>query len=268
MVQLLRSAAYLSLFLLMLSWEHKAPRRPPSKSPKSKQARKKRWFTNAFLTVANALCLQLLFKSAAVGVARRNQRNKRGLLHRVPLPAPVKFIVSVSLLDLLIYGQHRVSHTQPLFWRLHRVHHCDPEVDVSTAARFHPLEAILSMLLKMCAVRILGAGPRAVVSFELLLNLGATFNHSNIKIRPRHEKILRYFVITPDLHRIHHSIRRDEQHCNYGFSVSWWDLLFASYRGRATLPQNKLRLGDRQVQEQAQSLKHLLFQLPLRSRAA
>lgn len=255
---LIRSGAFVGLFALMALWEIRAPRRP------QRVHRRLRWPVNLALLLLNAVLLRLLFAGAALGTAVWAAAAGWGLLNQLSLPDGVGIGLAVLLLDLLIYWQHRLFHRIPLLWRLHRVHHADLELDVTSGARFHPLEAVLSMLLKMGAVALLGAPPAAVLIFELTLNLCATFNHGNVALPKGLERPLRWLLVTPDMHRIHHSVIRTESNSNYGFSVPWWDRLFGSYLDQPAVGQLELEIGDAGLREphQAQALAPVLLHIP------
>lgn len=259
MEALVRSGAFLGLFLLMALWEVLAPRRV------QRLHRRERWPVNLALLVLNAVLLRLIFAGAALGTAFWAAEHEWGLFNQVHWPLWNEIILAVLALDLLIYWQHRLFHVVPLLWRLHRVHHADLELDVTSGARFHPLEAVLSMLLKMGAVALLGAAPASVLIFELTLNLAATFNHGNVYLPLWLDRPLRWLLVTPDMHRIHHSVERSECNSNYGFSVPWWDRLFGSYVTEPGLGQLEMVIGDAEIRDpyEAQALSPILFKIPL-----
>ena len=220
----LRLGCFFSIFILMAIWEYRRPCR------QLKHSRLLRWSNNLALVVLNSVLLRFLFPAAAVGVAYYAQAQGWGLFNLLGLPALLEVIFVVVALDLIIYCQHRLVHSVPLLWRLHRVHHVDPDYDVTTGSRFHPLEIILSMLIKFTAVLLLGAPVVAVIIFEVILNGSAMFNHSNIRLPARIEGLLRKVIVTPDMHRVHHSTVVSETNSNYGFSLSIWDRLFNTYK--------------------------------------
>jgi len=259
MEAIVRSSAFLMLFFCMALWEYYLPRREQI------IPRRKRWPLNLFLMVFNTLILRLTMSGAAYGTAIWAQSHDYGLLHFFSFPGWFQLGLGIVLLDLLIYWQHRLFHVVPIFWRLHRVHHADLELDVSSGARFHPLEAVLSMFIKMGAIVLLGAPPIAVLSFELILSLCATFNHGNVYLSQKLDKLLRVFLVTPDMHRIHHSVLPRESNSNYGFSVPWWDYLFSSYTAEAKEGQLGLEIGDSKFPSlaKAQSVKAVLIDIPL-----
>ncbi|MDQ6646374.1 MAG: sterol desaturase family protein, partial [Pseudomonadota bacterium] len=220
-----------------------------------------RWPANLGFGIAGALCLRLLMPWLAIDAAVWARQNHVGLLHLWPLPSWLAIILTLVALDLLIYGQHRLMHRVGWLWRLHRVHHSDVALDVSSGVRFHPLEILFSMGLKIAAVLALGAAPAAVLEFEILLNGFAMFTHANLALPLRLDRALRWMVITPDMHRIHHSVLRDEQDTNFGFNVSWWDRLFRSYRAAPRQPQASLPLGLDQFRDRhEQRFDQLLLQ--------
>ena len=204
--------------------------------------RTRRWPANLALTIISTAMLRFLFPLLAVGAAVWAQSRGIGLFRLLALPFWASFLASLVLLDVLIYAQHWAMHRVPILWRFHRVHHTDRDVDATTALRFHPGEIALSMGLKMGAVIALGAPPAAVIVFEVVLNATAMFNHANWKMPRGIERALRLIVVTPDMHRIHHSLKREEMDRNYGFNLSWWDKLFGTYRAAASAPDFPLGL--------------------------
>jgi len=220
----IRLSVFFGVFAIMAVWEMLAPRRPLS------VAKGMRWANNLALVFFNSLVLRLLFPAAAVGVAALAEQGGWGLLRLYDLPFLPAVVVSVVALDLVIYLQHVMVHAVPLLWRLHRVHHADLDYDVTTGARFHTLEIILSMLIKFAAILLLGPPTVAVVIFEVLLNATAMFNHGNVRLPAGLDRVLRWFLVTPDMHRVHHSVEDDEANSNFGFNLPWWDRLFGTYR--------------------------------------
>ena len=233
----LRLGIFAGLFALVALWEWRAPRRS------CKWARRRRWPGNLGVALLSTLLLRLVTPAAAVGAALLAAERGWGLFQQLELPPGVAFVASVLLLDLLIYFQHRVFHRVPLLWRLHRMHHSDPDFDVSTAVRFHPLEILLSMGIKMAAVLLLGAPATAVLVFELLLNATSVFNHGNLRLPEGVDRWLRLLIVTPDMHRVHHSVRHEETDSNFGFSIPWWDRLFGSYRAQPADGHEAMRIG-------------------------
>jgi sterol desaturase/sphingolipid hydroxylase (fatty acid hydroxylase superfamily) len=197
------------------------------------------------MAIIDSLILRLLLPAGAVGVAMLAAKRHMGLFNHLPLSSCGALVASLLLLDLTIYLQHRLFHALPLLWRAHRVHHADPELDVSTALRFHPVESVLSMLLKAGVVVSFGTPAVAVLIFEVVLNAAAMFNHANASLPPRLERWIRLVMVTPDMHRVHHSTNLAESNRNFGFCVSWWDRLFGSYRmPRKTSLRGSIGLPD------------------------
>jgi sterol desaturase/sphingolipid hydroxylase (fatty acid hydroxylase superfamily) len=222
----IRLGCFLGVFAVMAAWELLAPRRRLS------QPKARRWLNNLGLVVLNTVLLRLVFPLAAVGVAATAELNGWGLLNRVETPGWLALTAAVVILDGAIYLQHVMFHAVPLFWRLHRVHHADLDFDVTTGSRFHPVEILLSMLIKFAVIVLLGPPLAAVVIFEVLLNATAMFNHSNVRLPASIDALLRIAIVTPDMHRVHHSHLVHETNSNFGFNLSLWDRLFGTYRGQ------------------------------------
>ncbi len=223
---LVRFGVFLGLFTVLAAAEAWAPRRG------RRQARGRRWLTNWGIVIVDALTLRLLaiaLPLLAVGAAIDAEARNWGLFNRLDWPVALEVVLAVLILDFAIWAQHLVTHKVPVLWRLHRVHHADVDLDVTTAIRFHPIEIALSMLLKIGLVYLLGVAAIAVILFEVILNGMAMFNHANLNLPPRVDAILRLLVVTPDMHRVHHSVHRSEHDTNYGFSLSVWDRLFGTY---------------------------------------
>ncbi len=201
-----------------------------------------RWFTNLSLSALGSLAVVLLLPFTAIVTAHRVESAQFGLLNQWSIYYPLKFVLSFLLLDLLIYLQHRLFHHVPLLWRLHAVHHTDLDLDASSGVRFHPLEILLSMLIKMAGIALLGAHFLAVAVFEVVLNATTIFNHSNLHLGPL-DALLRLVVVTPDMHRVHHSPRREETDSNFGFNLPWWDRLLGTYRAQPGEPHETMVLG-------------------------
>lgn len=242
---LLRLTVFAGVFALMAGWELIGPARRLAAS------KPRRWLTNWAIALLDTAVVRLLFPAAAVGAALDASAQGWGLLNALNAPYVLAVILSIVILDFLIWAQHWATHQIPLLWRLHRVHHVDRDVDVTTAIRFHPIEIALSMLLKIGAVYALGAPALAVILFEVILNGCAMFNHANIRLPERIERPLRRLLITPDLHRIHHSVHRVDHDSNYGFSVSWWDRLFGTYADAPKDGEAGLTLGLPDHQDEA-----------------
>ena len=242
----IRLGFFCGVFATIAAWESIAPRRSLTIS------RPLRWSNNLALVLLNSLVLRLLFPAAAVGVAALAQQRGWGLLNYFAVPFAPATIVSVVTLDGVIYLQHVMFHALPALWRLHRVHHADPDYDVTTGTRFHPLEIIISMLIKFAAILVLGPPVVAVVIFEVLLNVTAMFNHGNIRLPAGADRILRLLIVTPDMHRVHHSVEVDETNSNFGFSLSWWDRLFGTYRSQPRAGHEEMRIGIRDYRDPGQ----------------
>ena len=202
-----------------------------------------RWFDNIGITAVNTIILRLLFPAAAVGVAVYTNELGWGLMNWLPLPTWLAVILTAVLLDLLIYWQHVIFHRVPLLWRLHKVHHTDLDIDVTTGFRFHPVEIVLSMLIKCLAIVVLGAPALGVLLFEIILSLCAMFNHSNLRLPLAMDAVLRKLIVTPDMHRVHHSNLPYETDSNFGFSLSLWDRLFGSYRAQPKSGHTAMTIG-------------------------
>jgi sterol desaturase/sphingolipid hydroxylase (fatty acid hydroxylase superfamily) len=232
-----RLGFFFGVLLLVALWEFLAPRRARTLS------RVVRWSNNLGLVFLNSLVLRLLFPAAAVGVAAFAAERGWGVFNYVEAPFAVAVAASVVALDLVVYLQHVMVHAVPALWRLHRVHHADLDFDVTTGARFHPLEIILSMLIKFAAIAVLGPPLVAVVVFEVLLNATAMFNHGNVRLPPALDRALRWVVVTPDMHRVHHSVAHDEANSNFGFNLPWWDRLLGTYRDQPRAGHAGMTIG-------------------------
>lgn len=233
----IRLTIFLGVLATVAIWETAAPRRARMFS------RGLRWPNNLGIVILDTLCVRLLFPVAAVGVAARAQAIGWGLMGATAAPAWVAIPTCVVALDLVLYAQHVVFHRAPILWRLHRMHHADPDFDVTTALRFHPFEIILSMLIKFTAIVALGAPPAAVLVFEILLNAMAMFNHANAGLPAAIEQNLRRLIVTPDMHRVHHSIAEVEMNSNFGFNLALWDRLFGTYRAQPAAGHDGMTIG-------------------------
>ena len=248
----LRLAAFVVTMTVMLAWEHVGPKRRQSAAP----ARRIR---NLAVAALGTLLTRIVFPAGAVGVAVFASERSLGIAPALQLPWLVAAPVTVFLLDLTVYLQHRLFHAVPALWRLHRVHHADPDFDATTGVRFHPVEILLSMALKGVVIVSLGAPPEAVLTFEILLNATALFNHGNVRIAPWIDRGLRLLIVTPDMHRIHHSIRQEETASNFGFNLPWWDRLFRTYRPTSAAAQETMPIGIRGLErEQVATLRWML----------
>jgi sterol desaturase/sphingolipid hydroxylase (fatty acid hydroxylase superfamily) len=233
----IRLGFFLGVLTVMIGWELAAPARPYT-VPKAI-----RWTNNLGLTAFNTLLLRLIFPVAAVGVAVFASSKGWGILNNVQLPFPVAVALSVIALDFVVYLQHVLVHIIPPLWRIHRVHHADLDYDVTTGSRFHPLEIILSMLIKFLFILALGAPAVAVVLFEVILNATSMFNHGNVRLPLAIDRILRVFIVTPDMHRVHHSIDVRETNSNFGFNLSVWDRLFGTYIDQPSDGHDRMTIG-------------------------
>ena len=204
------------------------------------------------LVFLNTFLLRLVFPAAAVGVAAFANTHGWGLLNYYQVPYWLAVIASVIIMDFIVYLQHVMVHAIPALWRLHRVHHADLDFDVTTGSRFHPIEIILSMLIKFAVIVVLGPPIVAVIIFEIILNATAMFNHSNVRLPLAFDRVLRWILVTPDMHRVHHSIEDDEANNNFGFSLPWWDRLFGTYKAQPRHGHEGMTIGIRQYREPKQ----------------
>ncbi len=251
----LRLGFFFGILVVMAVWEVVQPRR------QLRVVKLLRWRSNLALVLLNSLILRLLFPAAAVGVAAYAGTQGWGLMNVLAVPAFVAILLSFVLLDCVIYWQHVMFHRLPLLWRIHRVHHVDLDYDVTTGLRFHPLEVVLSMLIKFAAIALLGAPVEAVILFEVVLNGAAMFNHGNVSLPPSLDRYLRWVLVTPDMHRVHHSVEPDETNSNYGFCLPWWDRLFRSYRDQPRAGHDAMTIGLNAFREipQTTSLSGILL---------
>src|SRR4051812_21753212 len=233
----IRIGAAVGIFLALALWEILCPRRALS------IGRAGRWPSNLGVLVLDALLVRLLMPAAAVGMAVIAAQRGWGLLNITPWPAWLEALVGFLALDLAIYAQHVAFHKVPLLWRLHRMHHADLDIDVSTGVRFHPIEIILSMLIKIAIVVLMGVPAVAVIAFEVVLNATSMFNHSNAAMPLWLDRVVRLAVVTPDMHRVHHSIARHETDSNFGFNLPWWDRLFGTYRAQPDAGHDGMTIG-------------------------
>jgi len=245
----IRLGSFLGVFALMALLEVLMPRRTLT------QPRANRWLNNIGLVVFNTSLLRVVFPVAAVGVAEYAQLSQWGLFNEVVAHPVVALVVSVIVLDMAIYLQHVMFHAVPLLWRLHRVHHADLDFDVTTGARFHPVEILLSMLIKFAVIVLLGPPLAAVVIFEVLLNAMAMFNHSNVQLPLVLDGVLRRVIVTPDMHRVHHSHLANETNSNFGFNLSVWDYLFGTYLAQPAAGHAGMVIGIDTFRDPAQCVK-------------
>jgi sterol desaturase/sphingolipid hydroxylase (fatty acid hydroxylase superfamily) len=253
---LIRLGSFFGILVIMFLWELIAPRRPLTTSKIT------RWFSNLSLVLIDSIAVRLVFPTALAGVALLTQRQGWGLSNQFELSYWLKIIFSVLILDLAIYLQHVMFHSAPLFWRLHMVHHSDMDIDVTTGVRFHPIEIILSMGIKMIVVILIGAPPVSVLIFEIILNGTSMFNHGNVRYPQQIDSFLRLLVVTPEMHRVHHSTIRWETNSNLGFNFPWWDRLFGTYRDQPTKGHLEMTIGLDQYKEPQKLTLPWLIVLP------
>lgn len=239
----IRLVSFFLILVAMAVWEAIAPRR------ERQLTRLARWPHNIGIVLINTLLLRVLFPTAAVGMAFYAQARGWGLLSGSTTSNWILVPLCVAVLDFAIYLQHVMFHAVPLLWRFHRMHHVDLDFDVTTGARFHPVEIVLSMIIKFAVIIALGPPAIAVFLFEVILNATAMFNHSNVRIPSTIDRILRWIVVTPDMHRVHHSVEEDETNSNFGFNLPWWDRLFGTYRAQPRAGHEGMIIGIRGFRE-------------------
>ncbi len=232
-----RIIAFAGIMILMMLLEAGVPRRPRT------LGRSQRWPANLGIVVLNTVTARLVLPLPPVAVALWAADSSIGLFNIINVPAFAAIVVCVVLLDFAIYLQHIVFHKVPILWRLHRMHHADTEIDVTTGIRFHPIEIILSLIIKMALIMVLGAPAVAVIIFEIVLNATSMFNHANFRLPLGADRLLRLFIVTPDMHRVHHSWHRDETDSNFGFSLSVWDRLCGTYRAQPRDGHDDMTIG-------------------------
>jgi len=252
----IRLGFFFFIFALVALWEFLAPRRTLATS------KKLRWISNLGITFMNPFWVRLLFPVLAVNMAVKAQERGWGLLNNFALPYGLNIVVGIIVLDLVIYLQHVMFHAIPILWRLHMVHHADLDYDLTTGLRFHPFEIILSMGIKLSVVVIFGLPAVAVLIFEVILNGAAMFNHGNIRLPLKIDLILRYFIVTPDMHRVHHSVIIRETNSNYGFNLPWWDRLFGTYCDQPANGHEEMTIGLTQFRDSAKLTLPWLLILP------
>ncbi len=258
----IRLGCFAGVLLALVGWERVAPRRAWS------QSRGVRWFGNLGLVVLDALAVRLIFGSlVAVGVALIARDRGWGLFNALDAPYAVAFAGSVVVLDFVVYLQHVMFHAVPLLWRFHRVHHADLDFDATTGVRFHPVEVVLSMGLKVAVVAALGPPAMAVLTFEVLLNATSMFNHANLRLPAGLDRVLRLVVVTPDMHRVHHSIDTRETNSNFGFSFPWWDRLCGTYKPQPDAGHEHMTVGIGAFREPRYLRLHWLLALPFVGRS-
>jgi sterol desaturase/sphingolipid hydroxylase (fatty acid hydroxylase superfamily) len=239
----IRLAIFLGIFICVALVEISRPRRVLTTS------KVRRWIGNIGILIINTILLRLIFPSAAIGMAVWVEMQGWGIFNHIGVPYWLKIVFCAIALDFIIYLQHVMFHAVPLFWRLHMMHHADMDYDLTTGSRFHPIEIIISMCIKGAAISVLGAPPIAVIVFEILLNGTAMFNHGNFFIPPGIDRVLRWFVVTPDMHRVHHSIFVGETNSNFGFNLPWWDRIMGTYRAQPSHGHEGMTIGLRQFRD-------------------
>ncbi len=254
----IRLITFLTVLIGMMVWEVASPRR------RQEIPKVLRWTNNLSLVVIDTAILRLAFPVLAVGLAGIAKTNGWGLFNMIDLPLWIAVIFAIMLLDLATYVQHIVFHAVPGLWRLHRMHHADLEFDATTGLRFHPAEIVLSMTLKLALVLAIGAPAVAVLAFEVILNAASIFNHSNISLSPAVDRVVRLFLVTPDMHRVHHSIEPRETNANFGFSVPWWDRLFGTYLAQPAKGHLEMKIGIEQFRSRRELWLDRMLVQPLR----
>jgi len=255
---LIRLVAFAGIFVAMAVWEVLAPRRD------QKLGRGTRWPSNIGIVVLDTVLVRLVFPTTAVGLALVTEGRGWGLFLALDVPAWASVPLAVAALDFAIYLQHVLFHAVPALWRLHRMHHADLDIDVTTGARFHPIEILLSMGIKLGVVAVLGTPAVAVLAFEVLLNATSMFNHSNVRIPIWLDRVLRWIVVTPDMHRVHHSIVACETNSNFGFNLPWWDRLFGTYRDQPAAGHETMTIGIEQFRDPTEQRLDRMLTQPFR----
>lgn len=239
----IRLGFFFGMLIIIAVWETLSPRRVLTTS------KPVRWFSNLSVVFINTLAVRFLLPLPAVGFAVMAEKNGWGLLNNMDLPLWLSITAGIFALDLIIYLQHVMFHTIPILWRLHMMHHADLDYDVTTGLRFHPLEILISMGIKFSAIAVIGPSPLTAVLFEIILNATAMFNHGNIRMPLGIDRILRLLVVTPDMHRVHHSVTIRETNSNFGFNFPWWDRLFGTYRPQPVAGHEGMTIGLAQFRE-------------------
>jgi sterol desaturase/sphingolipid hydroxylase (fatty acid hydroxylase superfamily) len=255
---LMRLITFAGVFAAMAVWEVLAPRRD------QKLGRGTRWPSNIAIVILDTVLVRLVFPMTAVGLALLADSRGWGLFHALDLPAWASVPLAVAALDFAIYLQHVLFHAVPALWRLHRMHHADLDIDVTTGARFHPIEILLSMGIKLGVVAALGTPAVAALAFEVLLNATSMFNHSNVRMPIWLDRVLRWIVVTPDMHRVHHSIVARETNSNFSFNLPWWDRLFGTYRDQPAGGHETMTIGIEQFRDPAEQRLDRMLTQPFR----
>jgi sterol desaturase/sphingolipid hydroxylase (fatty acid hydroxylase superfamily) len=257
----IRLGAFVAVFTAIALWEALMPRRIRSYS------RLRRWPSNLSIVALNTVFVRVLLPATAVSLALAGEKRGWGLLNNLLVPAWIAVVASVVLLDAAIYLQHVMFHAVPALWRVHRMHHADLDFDVTTGARFHPIEIILSMLIKFSAVVALGTPALGVLVFEVLLNATSMFNHGNVRLPVELDRYLRWLLVTPDMHRVHHSMVVNETNSNFGFNLPWWDRLLGTYRDQPAAGHQGMTIGIEQFREARELLIDRMLSQPFRRSA-
>jgi sterol desaturase/sphingolipid hydroxylase (fatty acid hydroxylase superfamily) len=255
---LVRLGSFVGLLILFGVWERLAPRRAMT------ARRAIRWMSNLGLVVLSSLAVPLILPIASLAMAHLANERGWGLFNNYGWPGALGFIASIVILDFIIYLQHVMFHAVPVLWRLHRVHHTDVDLDASSGIRFHVIEIVLSMIIKLAAIATLGPPVLAVLAFEVILNGTAVFNHANIRLPARVDTVLRWFVVTPDMHRVHHSVIRKETDSNFGFNLSIWDRLCGTYRAQPENGHEGMTIGQHEFREEREQWLDRLLTQPFR----
>jgi len=255
-----RLGFFVGVFVTMAIWELIVPRR------RLRASKGLRWFANLGIMILSTLVVRVIFPTAAVGMALVAAERGWGLLNNLDLAPAVSIALAILILDFAIYLQHVMFHAVPALWRLHMVHHADIDFDVTTGLRFHPFEIVLSMLIKLAAVAVLGPPAVAVIIFEVVLNATAIFNHGNVQVPTMVDRVLRWIVVTPDMHRVHHSVKPLETNSNFGFNLPWWDRLLGTYRGQPENGHEAMTIGLSQFQDRPRQGLLWLLALPFTGR--
>ncbi|HIJ97262.1 MAG TPA: sterol desaturase family protein [Desulfuromonadales bacterium] len=253
--QSIRLAAFVGVLVIVATWELLAPKRKLSDS------KGRRWVVNLSMIAIDTVAVRLIVPLLPAGMALLAKEYNWGVLNQVELPKWFAIVAAVIALDFVIYLQHVLFHFLPVLWRLHRMHHSDLDIDVTTGNRFHPIEILISIAIKLAAVAFIGAPVVAVISFEVILNATSQFNHGNIRMPEKLDRLLRLFVVTPDMHRVHHSITPRETNSNFGFNLPWWDRLCGTYRPQPELGHEEMTIGLKEFRDSRKlTLFHLLIQ--------
>ncbi len=252
----IRMAFFVGIFLIVALVELMVPRRALTTSKKT------RWFGNIGIVFINTFLLRLLFPAGAVGISVWIGRQGWGIFNLIQWPFWVEVVLTVIILDFVIYMQHVMFHAVPVLWRLHMMHHADMDYDLTTGTRFHPIEIIISLGIKAVAITVLGAPAVGVIIFEILLNGTAMFNHGNFFVPLGLDRVLRLLVVTPDMHRVHHSVFPNETNSNFGFNLPWWDRLFGTYRSQPTKGHEQMTIGLNQFRDPSRLTLPWMLVLP------